>query len=924
VKLIAAMTGATGAPLWPEQTGELTGRRAECDLLEQLVRDVRAGESRVLVVHGAPGVGKSALLEYLAWHAPGCQVVRTTGAQSEMELPFAGLQMLCAPMLGRLDALPSPQRDALRIAFGLSTGPTPDRFLVGLAVLGLCSEAAGGQPLICLVEDQQWLDRASAQVLAFVAQRLGAEPVGLVFAARQLSSDLAGLPELAVQGLDEDAARALLDSTLAGPMDDRVRTQIIIETRGNPMALLELPRRLTAVELAGGFGLPGAVPLAERIKESFGRRVSSLPLRTRELLLVAAADPTGDPGLVWRAAGERGIGVDAAGPAVDADLAEFDSRVRFRHPLARSAVYWSASAGDRRAAHRALAEVTDPSVDPDRRAWHRAHAATGPDEEVAAELECSAERARARGGLAAAAAFLRRSATMTLDPARRAGRALAAAQAEIQAGAFGEARALLHTAEAQPLSDVQRASIDMMRARLAYVTNRASDAAPLLVKAARRLAPIDAGLSRMTYLEAVSAAIFTGSLASPEGRVRAVARAASAAPPARHPRSPCLLLDGLVAQHNHGDGAGVPILRRALSVFGVDMSVEEELRWLWLACVAAMRVWDDERWDTLTARHVQLTRQTGALSELPLALLSRASMLLFAGDLAGAAALAAEARTAEQATGINLAPYGELGLAALRGDEARTAVVTAETLEHANKHGQGIGITFAAWANATLNNGRGRPQAVLAAARATAVDPDASFWPEVELIEAAVRSRETETATHSYRRLAGLASASGTDWAVGTHARSRALLTEGAAAEPLYLEAIDRLEQTRIRTDLARAHLLYGEWLRRARRRMDAREQLRRAHVMFAAMGAEAFARRAERELLATGETARQRTVETSRDLTAQEAQIVQLVRDGLSNPEIATRLFLSRRTIEWHLGNIFAKLNISSRRELRGGRSRG
>jgi DNA-binding CsgD family transcriptional regulator len=897
---------------------ELTGRHAECDVLDQLVRDVRAGGSRALVLHGEPGVGKSALLEYLAGHASGCRVARATGAQSEMELAFAGLQMLCAPMLDRLDALPLPQRDALRTAFGISAGPTPDRFLVSLAVLGLCSEVAEERPLLCLVEDQQWLDRASAQVLAFVARRLGAESVGLVFAAREPSSALAGLPELVVRGLAEADARALLDSVLAGPMDGRVRDQIVAETRGNPLALLELPRGLTVAELAGGFGLPGAVALAGSIEDSFGRRVGALPARTRNLLLVAAADPTGDPAVVWRAAGELGIGADAAAPAVDADLAEFGTRVRFRHPLARSAAYRSASAGDRREAHRVLAGVTDPAADPDRRAWHRARAVAGPDEEVAAELEDSAGRARARGGLAAAAAFLQRSATLTLDPSRRTGRALAAAQAELQAGAFDEAHELLAMAEAGALSDVQQASTDMMRAQLAYVTNRGSDAPPLLLKAARRLEPINTELCRTTYLDALSAAIFAGSLAGPAGGVLAVARAAGAAPPARSPRAPDLLLDGLAVQHNDGYAVGMPILRRALTEFGVGMSAEEELRWLWLACVAAMRVWDDDRWEALTARHVQLSRQTGTLSELPLALISRACMLLFAGDLAGAAALVDEAHTAEEATGSNLAPYGALGLAALRGDEARTAVLTEATIEHVTKHGQGIGITFAGWANATLHNGLGQHQHVLTAARAAAEDPGASFWPDVELIEAAVRCRETDTARSSYRQLTELATASGTDWALGTHARSHALLTEGAAAEPLYREAITRLGRTRIRTDLARAHLLYGEWLRRERRRIDAREQLRTAHRMFEAMGMEAFAERAHRELRATGETAKRR-IDRARhtELTAQETQIARLARDGLSNPEIGARLFLSARTVQYHLRKIFAKLDITSRTQL-------
>jgi hypothetical protein len=516
---------------WPaaRRTVGLTGRRAECGVLDRLVTAVRAGESRALVVHGEAGVGKTALLEYLAGQAPGCRVARAAGVQSEMELPFAGLHQLCAPMLDRLEALPVPQRDALRTVFGLSAGPAPDRFLVGLAVLSLLSHVGEEQPLVCPVDDGQWLDHASAQVLSFVARRLGAESVGLVFATRDPGGDLAGLPELAVAGLPEADARRLLDAVLPGPIDERVRDQIIAETRGNPLALLELPRGLTPAELAGGFGLPGAVPLEGSIEENFRRRVGVLPPATRRLLLLGAADPSGDTALVWRAAARLGIGAEAAAPAAEAGLAEFGARLRFRHPLVRSAAYRSASAPDQREAHRALAEATDPQLDPDRRAWHRAQAASGPDEAVAAELECSASRAQARGGLGAGAAFLKFAATLTLDPARRAGRALAAAQAKIQAGAFSVAADLLDMAEAGPLSELQQAHADLARAQLAFVTSRGSDAPPLLVKAAGRLELIDPGLSRATYLDAMSAAIFAGRLATPGSGILDVALAASAA-----------------------------------------------------------------------------------------------------------------------------------------------------------------------------------------------------------------------------------------------------------------------------------------------------------------------------------------------------------------------------------------------------------
>jgi hypothetical protein len=690
-------------------------------VLDRLIGAVRGGESRALVLTGEAGMGKTALLEYLAVQALGCRVVRAAGVQSEMELAFAGLHQLCAPLLDRLEHLPGPQRDALRTAFGMSEGPAPDRFLVGLAVLGLLSEVAEQRPLICLIDDEQWLDRASAQVLAFVARRLGAESMSLVFAARTVHRDLGGVPELLVEGLREADARALLDAVLTGPIDARVRDQIVFEARGNPLALLELTRGLAPAELAGGFGLPGLMPLSGSVEENFLRRVGALPQQSRRLLLIAAADPSGDPALVWRAAGRLGTGTDAAAPATEAGLVEFGTRVRFRHPLARSAAYRSAAAQDRQAAHRALAEATDPRLDPDRRAWHRAQAAPGPDEDVAAELEHSAGRAWARGGTAAAAAFLKQAALLTLDPAGRAGRALEAARATIQAGAFDVAWELLAMAESGQLSDFRQASVDMMRAQLAFITSRGGDAPALLLRAAERLRPIDADLSRAAYLDALLGAIFAGRLAGPGGDVLEVARAAGAAPPPRHaPRASDLLLDGTAATVDVGYAAGVPVLRRALADFGAGMSAEEELRRMYLACITAIRLWDDDSWETLSARYLRLARETGTLSELPLALTARAYVLLFAGDLPGAASLSDELQAVKEATGSGLASYSAMGLAALRGDETGACAVIDATLEDVTTRGEGIGITYAEWANAALNNGLGHyDKAMAAGVRAT-------------------------------------------------------------------------------------------------------------------------------------------------------------------------------------------------------------
>ena len=565
-------------------TVRLTGRRSESDVLDALVDAVRAGESRALVVRGEPGVGKSALLEYLAEHAPGCRVVRAAGVQSEMELAFAGLHQLLMPMLDHLERLPLPQGDALRTAFGISAGPTPDRFFIALAVLSLLSEVAEEQPLICLLDDEQWFDRASAHVLAFVARRLEAESVALVFAARVPSDDLAGLTELVVEGLGEEDARALLDSVLTGPLDERVRDQIVSETRGNPLALLELPRGATPAELAYGFGLLGAVPLSGRIEESFRRRLDALPAESRRLLQLAAADPVGDPVLVWRAAERLGIPADAATPAVEAGLVEVDIRVRFRHPLVRSAAYRSASAQERQDLHRALAEVTDPEVDPDRRAWHRAQAAPGPDEDVAEELERSAGRAQARGGMAAAAAFLERAAMLTPEPTRRAQRLLAAARAKRDAGALDAALGLLVAIDAGPLDTLSAAQVEHLRGQIALEQQRGSDAARLLLSAARRLEPLNAKLARETHLEALVAAMWAGDLDTPGGVLEA-AEAARAAPPGPEPpRAVDVLVDAFALRLTEGYAAAAPTLRRALElVLAPEVVTDQAGRWLWLA-----------------------------------------------------------------------------------------------------------------------------------------------------------------------------------------------------------------------------------------------------------------------------------------------------------------------------------------------------
>jgi len=902
----------------------LLGRRHESAALDGLLEAVRAGESRALVIRGEPGVGKTALLDYVGERATGCRVAHAAGVQAEMELAFAGLHQLCAPMLDRLERLPGPQREALGSAFGLSAGHAPDRFLVGLAVLSLLAEVSGEHPLVCLVDDAQWLDRASVQALAFVARRLVAESVGVIFAVRTggEEQDLAGLPELIVRGLSDRDAWALLATQ--GPLDERLRDRIVAEARGNPLALLELPRAMTPAELAVGFARADGSGLAARIEESFQRRFDLLPAQTRCLVLIAAAEPLGDPVLLWRAAARLGIGPDAATPAAAAGLFELGARVRFRHPLVRSAVYRVASHDERRTVHRALGEATDPDVDPNRRAWHRAHAAAGPDEDVASEVARAAERTQARGGLAAAAALLERSAALSADPTRRAARALAAAEATHHAGLPDAALGLLATAETGPLDELQRARADLLRAQIAFVLSRGRDALPLLLAAAKRFEPLDVTLARETYLDALWAAIVVGRLADSGDGVPEVAKAAATVPPAPDPPRPAdLLLDGLTLLTTEGYAAAAPMLERAVSAFrGDDITREEGLRWLWLACHVARLLWDDEGWEALCIRHLQLSRDTGALAVLRLALNQRMGVHEHAGELAAAASLREEADAVGEATGSELAPYGALALAAWQGREADLTELIEARMSDLVARGEGAGLAIIPWASALLYNGLGRYREALAAAQeAGAYHHEVLFstWALVELIEAAVRCGRPEPAVDALRRLSETTRASGTDWALGIEARSRALVSDDEAAERLYLEAIERLARTRIRAELARTHLLYGEWLRRRRRRSDAREQLRTAHEMLTGMGIEAFAQRAGRELPATGETARERTVESLDQLTTREAQIARLARDGLSNAEIGARLFISPRTVEYHLHKVYGKLGITSRNELAG-----
>ena len=898
-------------------------RNSEREHLHTLLADVRAGRSAALVLRGEAGVGKTALLRNAREQAVGFRATQIAGVEAEMELAFAGVHQLCAPMLDRLDALPAPQQEALRVALGVATGNPPDRFLISLATLSLLSAVAEERPLLCLVDDAQWLDDASAQILTFVARRLQAESIAMVFAVREPAAarHFEGLPQLRLQGLDEGAAHALLSRAIPGRIDARVRDRIVAEARGNPLALLELPRGMSAVDFAGGFEVPAVADIPGRLESHYLGRSRALPEATQRLLLLAAADPVGDVALVWRAAGNLGIEADVLRPAEDAELLTVGARVRFRHPLVRSAVYRAASTADRRAVHRALAEATDAHSDADRLAWHRAAAAEGLDEEVACELERSADRARARGGLAAAAAFLRRSVALTPDRDRQVERALAAAQASSQAGVFDAAREMLTIVESAPLEALQRARLDLLRGQIAFAQGSAADAASLLLAAAQRLEPLDLALARATYLDVCGAAMFGGPQSA--GDLLAASRAVRALPrPTGPPRAVDTLLDGIALLVTDGRAAAAPTLLRATSAFSRDdVPVDESLRWGPLATAAGNALWDDDGVRAVCAHQIQIARDAGALGQVPPILLALGTAAARGGDVAATASHVAEGSAISEATGTRLPPYTEMLALAMRGREAEAVGLIERTIEQADEGRQGIAATTAHWAAAILYNGLGRYADARAAAEAAIsapLDMFAAMWSLPELVESAARTEAAGVARDAVERLAETTRPASTDWGLGVEARSRALVSEGPVAEGLYREAVERLRRTKLRADLARSHLLYGEWLRREHRRVDARAQLRAAHDQFTSMEMDAFAERARTELSATGGNTRKRVVETRDELTSQERHIAQLARDGLSNPEIGARLFLSPRTVEWHLHKVFMKLDISSRRQLR------
>ncbi len=925
-RLVYAVTTTTHAQ---QAMPRLHGRSTECALVDRLVTCAREGRSSVLVVRGEAGVGKTTLLDYAAHHAPGFRVLQILGVESEMELAYAGLHQLCAPMLNGLDHLPTPQVQALTVALGMTDGEAPGRFVVALGALSLVAAIAHDQPLLCLVDDFQWLDQSSRQVLGFVARRLLAEHVAMVFAIREPSDrpELRDLPEVRLEGLSTPDARSLFTSALPGPIDPSVRDRILTETRGNPLALIELARGVTPADLAGGFATPRAPALSQSIEHSFVRRLEALPAQTRRLIVLAAADPTGEPMLVWRAAAELGISPEAAGPATDAGLLEFGATVRFRHPLVRSAAYASASLGERQAAHAALARVTDPQADPDRRAWHLAEATIGPDEPVAHDLERSAARARRRGGLAAAAAFLERAAALTPERPDRATRTLAAAAAKREAGALDAAVGLLCGIEREPLDDLARARLKMLQGQIAFDQQQVREASRLLTEAARRLEPLSAAMARTAHLEALGAAMWMGDRDGPGG-VTEVARAALRAPQRTGaPHAVDRLLDALAHLLADGYAAAADPLTRALAVvLDAQAPADERTHWLWLtvagsAVTVPQELWDAEAWHLLAARREQFARETGALVQLQFAIHMLAWSHIVSGQLDEAAALLAEDRALAMATGYPPLTYAHILLAAYRAvDDGAPQMIEAAARGAAGRGLQRV-LTFTEYATAVLNNGLGHHAAARDAARAAFTRQHAGYGPFIvpELAEAAARTGDMATLSELLAWIGERTRLTPTDWSLGIEARIRALMSDGPATDGLYRDSIAYLRATRVTTELARSHLLYGEWLRRRGRRVDARAQLNDAHGLFEVMGMTAFADRARRELVATGATVRRRVADTRDELTAQERQIAQLARDGLSNPEIGAQLFLSPRTVEWHLRKVFGKLGIGSRRELGG-----
>ncbi|SER26648.1 regulatory protein, luxR family [Lentzea albida] len=864
----------------------MIGRAGETRRVGELVGHARQSRGGALVLTGEAGIGKSALLEHAVGAASGFEVLRATGSEFEQELPYSALHQLCVPVLGHLDALPAPRREALRIAFGLAGG-TPRPFQVGLAVLDLLTSVR--RPVLCVVDDAQWLDAASSQAMAFLARRAGADAVAVLLAVRTPSTvdALSSLPRLHVGGLGDRDAKALLAARHPFPLDDRVRDRLVAEANGNPLALLELP-------LAGGFAVPDSVP--SRVEEGFRARLAGLPDDARLLLTIASADPTGDPGLLWPAAEALGVGGavdDAAG------LAEFGARIRFCHPLARSAVYRAASGGERRAVHAALADATDALTAPDRRAWHRAQACAGPDDTVAADLEQCAARARSRGGVAAAAAFLDRAVALTLDGRRRAERALAAAEACVEAGAVDRAADLLATVETALLDGPRHARADLLRARIAF-SRPGDDSGPVwTVRAARRLVVTAPGQARECFLDAIETSFVVGRAGGVVEEVLASARAL-----APEPGTPDLL-SALITWASDGYRAAVPVLRAVLhSDSGALWSRRPAL-----ASMIGTELWDLDTQFAIAEWLLKAGRESGSPLLLRLAFAQKATGAVLCGDMAEALAATAEEEAVADAVGEPPLRHHRLLLAAMSGRREETA----ELLRGFGGTGH---VASLHWNAALLHNGVGDHEAALTAARAATGHGDLFLTGVAlpELVEAAVRCDRPGEAAQALEALTERTQATGTALGRGVTAYSRGLVT---GAEDDYREAVESLADSPLRPYRGRAHLLYGSWLRREGREECVRE-LRTAHDLLSTSGADAFAARAAAELRLAGHGVAHRPVQAHDTLTRQQVAVALLVASGATSNEVASQLFVSKRTVDAHLRAIFAKLGVTSRRQLK------
>jgi len=894
----------------------LVGRDREQRVLDDMLRMARDGQGVALVIEGDPGIGKTALLDALADRATGFIVLRAVGTETEMAIDYAVLHQLIHPRMELVDRLPQVQRAALRVALGLESGPAPDEFMVGLGVLGILGEATAEHPMLCIIDDAHLVDHASLFACGFVARRLQAERAAVCFGCRRADElpEVAGIEVLRIGPLDPEASRQLLDEHVPGPLDPAVRERLLNELRGNPLALRELPYGLTVEQISGGFGLPTTATLTGAIEDSYRRRVRQLPEQTRRLLLLAACDATGDAPLFRAAA--RSLGLDPAdtAPAERARLVEVDEHhVAFLHPIIRVVCYRDAPVSERQRAHRALAAAMDESRAPERRAWQLARAADGPDDQLADLLEQTAGRAERRGGVAAGAAFMERAAQLTVDPRKRALRMIAAARDKLEVGAVDASAAILADLDPAPLTEEERPRLRLLKAEVEGFRTNTCDVVRDLLGVGAGLAKHDAYLSRETYLEALEANTYAESFSDMSSAQ--VAAQCAHAPAVEHPRGIDLLLDGLVTRFLEGPSRAAPLLEAAVAA----MAPTADLRWVSLGIRAAIDAWDAEGAALLAEAAERTGRSTARLRSLPLAL-NYLAIIRGARDgrLRYAEEMIDEAERISAAMGLEPWYYGRLMLTASRGDADVFASVAARADELARQQKDGSLIAYCMTCEAVLRVGLADYRRALTVALPVAAEDGLGHSAVLpELIEAAVRVGDMAAARHGVAQLAPCLEGRRGAYAAGIWARSRALVAEDGEAAALYEQAIEALGQGPTRWHLARAELLYGEWLRRRGERAAAREQLRAAYERFAEAGGRGFAERAYGELAATGEHARRRTPEARDQLTPQELRIARLARDGTSNPDIAAQLFISRSTVEYHLHKVYVKLAIGSRAEL-------